>query len=209
MQDRDRNELEHALRRAASRGHLGRALGKGDELAELCEQAGDAMEHPLRDQAADQMRQMDLAELSELVRVGTVRFHLLNKAEQLNIVRVNREREPRTASDPARPESLDDAIGRLAAAGWDASRVWTLLSELDVEPTLTAHPTEARRRTVLEKQLEIARCVVSLREPTLPQSERRPLSRDWNGSSRCCWRPMMCDRADSMYQTRSATGSTS
>ncbi|TVQ61479.1 MAG: phosphoenolpyruvate carboxylase [Phycisphaerales bacterium] len=172
MLEHDRAEMEAALHRAAGRGPLGSALERGEQLARLCAEAGDALEHPKRDEAARRLTEMETDELASIVRVGTARFHLLNKAEQLNIVRVNRERERDAGEGRSRPESLDDAMGRLAAAGWDAERVRSLLGKLDIEPTLTAHPTEARRRTVLEKQLEIARCVVRLREPGLTPRER-------------------------------------
>ncbi len=174
MLEHDRAEMEAALHRAAGRGRLGSALEDGEQLARLCAEAGDAPDHPKRDEAARRLAEMDVADLTSIVRVGTARFHLLNKAEQLNIIRVNRkrEREAGEGEGRSRPESLDDAMGRLASAGWSAERVRELLGKLDIEPTLTAHPTEARRRTVLEKQLEIARCVVRLREADLTPRER-------------------------------------
>lgn len=124
------------------------------------------------DAVAAEMAGLSLDEIARVVRLATARFHLLNKAEQLNIVRVNRERERASADGPARPESLDGAFERLVEAGWDGARIRALIGQLDVQPTLTAHPTEARRRTVLEKQLDVAECVVALRDASLTAAER-------------------------------------
>jgi phosphoenolpyruvate carboxylase len=172
MHDHDRRVLDDALTRACQRVGLGPALSLSAELADVCRAGGDRLDDPAWDEAASRIADLGLDRLADLVRVGTARFHLLNKAEQLNIIRVNREREQRSAEGPPRPESIDDAMARLRGAGFTPERVRDLLRELDIEPTLTAHPTEARRRTVLEKQTDIAECVVRLRDPALTARER-------------------------------------
>jgi len=88
-----------------------------------------------------------------LVRAFTAYFHLVNMTEERHRLRVLREREKATreASAPARGESLSEAVAHAASAGLPAERIQELLSGWVVEPVFTAHPTEARRRTVLEK----------------------------------------------------------
>lgn len=172
MHQADRTALDQALTEACARTGLDGALRASAEIADLCRSAGDAIEHPAWDQAAERIRSMDLGEIFDVVRLGAARFHLLNQAEQLNIVRVNRQRERDSEHGPARPESIDEAMERLAASGVDADRAAALLGRIDIQPTLTAHPTEARRRTVLEKQADIAECVVRLRDETLTARER-------------------------------------
>jgi phosphoenolpyruvate carboxylase len=173
MHDHDREAIEAALRSACERCGLGGALRASEEIAAVCRSANDAVDHPAWDQAAARLSAMDLGEIAGLIRVGTARFHLLNKAEQLNIVRVNRQRERRSEHGPARPESIDETMERLRDAGFTPERVAGLLGQLDIQPTLTAHPTETRRRTVLEKQTDIADCVVRLRGDDLTDRERR------------------------------------
>lgn len=169
MPTNDRRAIEQALSTACARCGLGEALRTSAELAERCRGAGDRVDDPAWEQAAARIAGMDLSQIADLIRVGTARFHLLNKVEQLNIVRVNHDRERRPE---ARPESMDEAMERLRDAGFTADRVARLLGSLDIEPTLTAHPTETRRRTVLEKQTDIAECVVRLRDPGLTDRER-------------------------------------
>jgi len=92
----------------------------------------------------------DASLCARLLRAFTVFFQLLNTAEQKEIVRVNRGRkEPR-------PESIRDGVRRLKDAGLSATELQTLLNQIEICPTLTAHPTEARRRAVLDKLLRVA-----------------------------------------------------
>jgi phosphoenolpyruvate carboxylase len=97
----------------------------------------------------------DPARVQRLLRVFSMLFQLLNTAELKEIIRVNRERELQAAQKP-RPESIRDAVHRLHAAGLSAEQVQLLLHKIDIGLTLTAHPTEARRRAVLDKLHAIA-----------------------------------------------------
>ena len=84
-----------------------------------------------------------------LVRAFTIYFHLANVAEQ-----VHRVEELRVKTEDS--GQLFDTFDRIDAAGVDADRLNTTLSTLQYRPVFTAHPTEASRRSVLEKRSEIA-----------------------------------------------------
>ncbi|MCS6829199.1 MAG: phosphoenolpyruvate carboxylase [Armatimonadota bacterium] len=90
-----------------------------------------------------------------LLRAYTVLFQLLNTVEQKEIVRVNRERQTQATAVP-RPESIREAVWRLKQSGVTAEQMQQLLYQLDICPTITAHPTEARRRSVLDKLYRMA-----------------------------------------------------
>ncbi|HTQ12166.1 MAG TPA: phosphoenolpyruvate carboxylase, partial [Fimbriimonadaceae bacterium] len=92
----------------------------------------------------------DPAQIKRIARAFTVLFQLINAAEQKEIVRVNRARRGKRHN-----ESIAEAIHTLKAKGRSADEVEALLNRLWICPTLTAHPTEARRRVVLDKILEI------------------------------------------------------
>jgi len=83
---------------------------------------------------------------------------LANIAEDVHHVR--RRSFHRRAGSPAQPGSLVLALDRLRADGWDANETSALLQRLCVSPVLTAHPTEVRRKTVLDAQQEIARLLL-------------------------------------------------
>ncbi|MEM8835858.1 MAG: phosphoenolpyruvate carboxylase [Planctomycetota bacterium] len=130
------------------------------ELASVCKRGDDHL-----GEARERVRGLSDEEILAATRYLTVRFHLLNKAEQINIARVNRERERAATPDRPKPESIADAVRELSSRGVAFDQAMRLLGGLDIQPTLTAHPTEARRRTVLYKQHEVAEAVECARDP--------------------------------------------
>jgi phosphoenolpyruvate carboxylase len=113
----------------------------------------------------------DIHVAQRLLRAFTVLFQLINTAEQKEIVRVNRERQLRdrgnTDQGAAAPrnESIREAVLRLQSEGVSAQHMRDLLGRMDVCPTLTAHPTEARRRAVLDKLQRIAEALAARAQP--------------------------------------------
>ena len=87
---------------------------------------------------------------TKTARVVTLLFQLLNGLEQKEIVRVNRARRANPAHT-SQSETILGAIRHLKASGLSAAEVRELLQQIQIEPTLTAHPTEAKRRAVLDK----------------------------------------------------------
>ncbi len=128
-------------------------------------------------------RQVNLAELAEqvaaldadttfaVVRAFHTYFHLINLAEQEQRLRTLREREAALAPRP-RHESLAEALLAVRDAGVPAAAVRALLGRLEVRPVFTAHPTEVRRRTVLNHLRRIAALVATLEGTLLRRDER-------------------------------------
>ncbi|CAN5417022.1 phosphoenolpyruvate carboxylase [soil metagenome] len=104
--------------------------------------------------------------LRDLARAFTVLFQLLNVAEQKEIVRANRARKG------GRRESIADAVRLLASRGVDAQGMRDLLAKVEIVPTLTAHPTEAKRKAVLDK---LQRITLLLDDAESPPSLEGPL----------------------------------
>ena len=121
---------------------------------------------------------LTLDRIDAILKLLTIRFHLRNKAEQLHITRVNRQREMNATEEIPRPESLADAIATLASSGAALEQVLETLAELDIQPTLTAHPTESRRRSVIAKQDRIAELLVIQNSGDLAISEGKALESD-------------------------------
>src|SRR5215468_3755850 len=86
------------------------------------------------------------ARAEQVARAFTVYFHLANLAEEQQRVRTLRSRD---AGDTPPRESFADAVARITAEQ-GRSHVDELLAGLRVHPVFTAHPTEARRRAVVE-----------------------------------------------------------
>ncbi len=114
----------------------------------------------------------DNSVMRKLLRAFTVLFQLINFAEQVEIIRVNRERQARAGTSP-RTESIAEAVMRLKDSGLTADGMQALLHRVQISPTITAHPTEARRRSVIDKLLAIAECLVERAHPAnLPRLDR-------------------------------------
>ena len=115
----------------------------------------------------------------EVTRAFAAYFRVVNLAEKIHRVRRRRDylRQADEGHDP-QPFSLEDTLRKLRDAGLSRAEVETLFAGISIEPVFTAHPTEATRRTLLEKQQDIARRLVERFDPSLtPQERRRTLER--------------------------------
>jgi phosphoenolpyruvate carboxylase len=104
-----------------------------------------------------------------------VYFDLVNLAEEVHRIQALRERE-RSGHPAPIAESVGDAITRLAARGTTPAQMADLLRALRIELVLTAHPTEAKRRTVLSKLQRISAALRALADPALLPRERETVT---------------------------------
>ncbi|HIG73887.1 MAG TPA: phosphoenolpyruvate carboxylase, partial [Bacteroidetes bacterium] len=130
------------------------------------------------DALAEHLTEVPTDQIEDVLRTLTAYFHLVNKAEQLEIVRVNRERALRATPEAPRKESLAEAVHQLAAMGATRDEALAFVQRLDIRPTLTAHPTEARRRTILLHQGEAAALLDRLGDPDLSAAEHDEAERE-------------------------------
>ncbi|MGH2895136.1 MAG: phosphoenolpyruvate carboxylase, partial [Solirubrobacteraceae bacterium] len=142
------------------------AMGDGAEAVRLLDDAV-ALGQEARvgdEQAADRLAELvaslTLDETEVLVRSLTRWFQLVNLAEDNERVRRLRARD---AADPERPRagSLRHVISALHEAGTTVDELADVLSNAELRLVMTAHPTEARRRTTIDK---LARVFSVLRE---------------------------------------------
>ena len=82
-----------------------------------------------------------------VVRAFTVFFDLANLAEDRERVRVLRDRERRRHPEP-RSESMEEAVLIMRRADFSPEQAQALIDLLAIELVFTAHPTEAKRRSV-------------------------------------------------------------
>lgn len=113
-------------------------------------------------------------------------LQLLNIAEEHNAMRQRRTIEISGGPD-AVEGSLSRAIAKSAAQGTDAESLSALLLRLDVGPTITAHPTEAKRVTVLEIHRRIYLKLVDLEVQRWTPRERRQYIRDLRNEIDLLW----------------------
>ncbi|HEX9974773.1 MAG TPA: phosphoenolpyruvate carboxylase, partial [bacterium] len=133
-----------------------------EELRLLCKDANQPEKEYIYEQIADRVKSLAANEIAWLIRAFTIFFHLINQAERQEIIRINQDRERQADLEHPRKESIMEAILLLKQKEISFDQMVALLNQLDIQPTLTAHPTEARRRTILYKQKQIAQLLLQL-----------------------------------------------
>jgi phosphoenolpyruvate carboxylase len=108
-------------------------------------------------------------EVEPCIRACALQLQLANIAEERERVRRRRHYD---ATGTRQRESLMEAADLLRESGGDLAAA---VRSLHLELVLTAHPTEATRRSVLDHQLRIARRLDALDDPRIGRSRRRVL----------------------------------
>jgi phosphoenolpyruvate carboxylase len=143
----------------------------------------------------------DTDEAELVARAFTVYFQLVNLAEEQHRVRTLRER--RQAGGQVR-ESFAAAVeeGGAAAGGEGLAG---LLDRREVVPVLTAHPTEARRRAVVDALRRIAVELARLDAPRRPGDDQDAASRRLLEEITILWRTAQLrrDRPSPLDEVRS------
>ncbi|MFB6165056.1 MAG: phosphoenolpyruvate carboxylase [Haloarculaceae archaeon] len=143
--------------------------------------------------------ELDPAEQNVVARAFTTYFELVNLAEERQRVRELREE----SQDGMLADSVAAVVSRLADADADPETVERLLGDVLIEPTFTAHPTEARRKTIKAKLRAVAEDLETLDEVRLTDRERRVVERDLEAAVVSLWqtpqvrrrRPAVTDEA--------------
>ncbi|MBN1929498.1 MAG: phosphoenolpyruvate carboxylase [Chlorobiaceae bacterium] len=111
------------------------------------------------------------------VQALSVVFQLLNMAEENSAAQYRRQLESNEGV-----ESLSglwgEALRHLKSLGVTEDEIAAELPEIEVEPTLTAHPTEAKRRTVLEQHRELYLLLVKRENRMWTPAEREKIRSD-------------------------------
>ena len=154
---------------------LGRVLveqgGQGlfDDEERVRALAREARSGGERDPLGEAVVALDRDRQAAVLRAFALFFQLVNIAEQHHRIRRRREYD---AEGRIPRESLAEAFALLDAAGIDDAELQAAGGGLRVELVLTAHPTEATRRTVLEAHRRVAAHLARLDDDGIPSSER-------------------------------------
>ncbi len=105
------------------------------------------------------VQKLSVSEAACMAMAFTVYFELVNLAEETHRVRLLRQRRrAQYASLPSPPmrESIGAALRELKARDVSPEVIQQILNKLSIELVFTAHPTEAKRRTMLNKLQRLA-----------------------------------------------------
>jgi phosphoenolpyruvate carboxylase len=125
---------------------------------------------------AAEMDAIDLPRAEVLIRAFGLYFQLANLAEEKQRVRRLRSRA-RQADHGLLDGSVAEAVEMLRRVGVPLSRARASLEQLSVGLVLTAHPTEARRRTLLIALRRCYRLLDALDDPRLTPTEDAEIRR--------------------------------
>jgi len=110
----------------------------------------------------------------QVIRAFAIYFQLVNIAEQNHRIRRKRDYE-RSAGEGVQPGSIESVVQALKEKNLPVDEVRQMLDGISLELVMTAHPTEATRRDVLDIHKRIADEVMELDNPTLTYREREKL----------------------------------
>lgn len=136
---------------------------------------------------SEELEGIDLRAAEMLIRAFSLYFQLTNLAEEKQRLRALRRRR-RSAGRVPIDESIGAAIAGLSSAGIGPAGMRRLIGRLSVNLVLTAHPTEARRRTVLVGLRRVYELLDGLDDPRLTRPEDDELRRRLREEISILWR---------------------
>jgi len=126
---------------------------------------------PAGDQLAALLKDLQGHDLLVVIKAFSGFLELANLAEDRQRVRALRSREAKSSPAPRR-ESIRAAILSLRDQGFSAEQVDQALAAVDIELVFTAHPTEAKRKSLRSKLREIRLLLAQLDKADLLPREQ-------------------------------------
>ncbi|MFC5463674.1 phosphoenolpyruvate carboxylase [Lederbergia graminis] len=105
-----------------------------------------------------------------VIRAFSIYFHLINIAEQNH--RIRRRKQYLLEENSYQKYSLEDAVSRVKEYDLSKDALEEVLNDLSIELIITAHPTEATKRSVLEIQKRISNILIQLDSNNLTKKDR-------------------------------------
>jgi len=136
-----------------------------------------------RDELREIIDGLSPEEEGDVARAFATYFELINLAEERERVRAVRKGSQAGTLD----DSLDKTVKALADDGADSDTVKQILDDVLIEPTFTAHPTEARRGTVKAKLRSIADHLQTMDEHNLTDREAEDVWKEIEAEVTSLW----------------------
>jgi phosphoenolpyruvate carboxylase len=173
---------------------LGRILGdtvrdqEGADVFDLVERIRQTSIRFHRDEDRPARRELELildsmsiSQTVRIVRAFSYFSHLANIAEDQNSIRQMRTRP--TAGGAPRSGTLALILAHARTAGISAADLRKFFASALVSPVLTAHPTEVRRKSTMDREMRSRRCSTGANGSSSRRRRSRP--RTSNCAARC------------------------
>jgi phosphoenolpyruvate carboxylase len=150
------------------------------------------------------LTELEPAQMLRVIQAFAAYLRVVNLAEKVH--RIRRRRAYQREGADAQTGSLDAILGQLKAQGLEASALVEAINALRIQPVFTAHPTEATRRTIQEKEYDIVLRLVERLNPELTPAEnelalsriRSALTSSWQTRLVPHARPTVADELDNI-----------
>jgi phosphoenolpyruvate carboxylase len=172
------------VRQVEPPGHFSRAALLFDLLVGVVQRYEPEVAAVLREERTT--AGMSAVKLARTLQAQGIWFQLLAIAEQNRDMRSRREIERERGYQQLRG-TFANVFASAAADGITAAEIHQALAGLRVRPVITAHPTEAKRVTVLERHRRIYLRLLDLESPRWTDRERQDLIRATGDEIELLW----------------------
>jgi phosphoenolpyruvate carboxylase len=149
-------------------------LDKVEKIRIMCKTLRNHYDQDIYSELKQEITNLNSPMRKQVIRAFSMYFHLINIAEQNH--RIRRKRQYHLEDDTiVQPDSIESAILSLKENNISEDMIQNVLNKLSLELVITAHPTEAAKRSILEIQQRIAALLKKLDHPLLTKRERRKL----------------------------------
>jgi len=182
--DKMNDTIDHNARLRSDVKKLGNILGeilvhhggielfnKVEDIRELTKSLRKQYDEKTYSELKDMISKLQPPTRQQVIRAFSIYFHLINIAEQNH--RIRRRREYQLHDEGGQPFSLENVVSRVKELNLSNEVLQQVLNDLSIELIITAHPTEATKRTVLEIQKRISTILQKLDNPMVTKKERR------------------------------------
>ncbi|NHC40129.1 phosphoenolpyruvate carboxylase [Bacillus sp. MM2020_1] len=170
-------------------------LDKVETIRLMCKTLREHFDQAIYDALKEEITSLSAPMRKQVIRAFSMYFHLINAAEQNH--RIRRRRQYQLEDENiVQPASIESAILSLKENNIKEDVIQDILNTLSLELVITAHPTEATKRSILEIQQRIAVILKSLNHPLLTSRERKKLEESLFNEVSILW------QTDELRQTK-------
>jgi len=125
--------------------------------------------------------------LKQVTRAFNV-FYVLSNIVEEDFLHRERRKLYRSGDNNLWKGSFLGTVSELKESGLSADQMQKIINEMRYTPVFTAHPTEARRRTMMTLQRRIFLIIDQLNDKTLTEEERNSIHRQLKAQVQILWR---------------------
>ncbi len=121
------------------------------------------------------LKQWNNHEISIMIKfIGTF-FHLLNQAELEEIIYINKIRDRASNYQNPKIDGIQSAVKYIKEKSIEFKDAYQILKSINVIPTFTAHPTETKRNSIINKQRKILHFLEKITSDELTKKEENQI----------------------------------